>query len=299
MERNTTWSKIGTGVEEAKTISEVLEKSNLDYNVVSKNLVTVDGAPINSKMANVKEDDVTKVMGVVSKGYRIIQNSEAFDFMDYVDNIEYLKAGETKGGMVYVIGKLPEVTILGDKFTPNVIMQNGFNGRYAIKAAICPLRIVCQNQFNIAFRETSNTMTIKHSSMSYAKMNEGKKLIISTANYMNTLNAEAEKYAKIKMTDFEIEKFFNDYFPIKEDMSDCQKSRIEEKRNALRMAYRADDNTNFKNTAWGLINAMSDYITHIEPNRKTNEWEEKKFMTVTLSPVFVKFMNMIDSRCVA
>ena len=226
MERNTTWSKIGTGVKEAKTISEVLEKSNLDYNVVSKNLVTVDGAPINSKIANVKEDDVTKVMGVVSKGYRIIQNSEAFDFMDYVDNIEYLKAGETKGGMVYVIGKLPEVTILGDKFTPNVIMQNGFNGRYAIKAAICPLRIVCQNQFNIAFRETSNTMTIKHSSMSYAKMNEGKKLIISTANYMNTLNAEAEKYAKIKMTDFEIEKFFNDYFPIKEEMARMIKARL-------------------------------------------------------------------------
>ena len=90
--------------------------------------------------------------------------------------------------MVYIIGKLPEVDILGDTFTPHVIFRNGFSGKVKISAAICPLRIVCQNQFNFAFQDTQNSVAIRHVQNAGVKLQEAREVLRVSADFMAELN---------------------------------------------------------------------------------------------------------------
>lgn len=293
--RATTWSGIGTDVK-ANNITDVLRQSGLDYNVIKRPLMTKVGDQeilIPDRMATVNEK-TNEVFGIVSERYAICQNSEAFDFVDNVDGVEFVKAGQTYTGMVYVIGKLPDMTVLGDTFTPYLIFQNGHNGRYTVKTTICPLRIVCQNQFNYAFRESPNTISIQHSSQYVQKLAEAEKLIQGTVDYMKTFQGTAEELAALKIgTDADVKQIINSFFTLAADADDRQILKVEQQRTGLLNAYKTDDNANFTGTAWGLINGFSDYITHKDVKNTKNK-DDSKFMSVTLDPrLFMAFVNHV------
>lgn len=291
--RTTTWNSIGTEVK-STNITDVLKKSGLDYRVVTQPVTTKIGGKdivIPNRVATVKEG-TEEVLGIVSDRYHVCQNEEAFDFVNNVEGVEFVKAGETHTGMVYVIGKLPEVTVLGDTFTPYLIFQNGHNGFYTVKTTICPLRIVCQNQFNYAFRESPNTISIQHSSQYSAKLAEAEMLIKSTAKYMKNFNNTAEELAMLKLgDDARVQDIINSFFQIAVDATDRQIITAETQRTELFTAYKAEDNNNFAGTAWGLINGFSDYLTHKETKNTKNK-DESKFMTVTFDPKF--FMSFVN-----
>ena len=146
--RETTWSRIGTDVSKATTLDEVLGIAGLDYNVVKTPIYTMqDGKLVEytDKVATVNEL-TGETFGIVSPRYEICQNAAAFDFINSVtDEVEFVKAGTTHTGMVYIIAKMRNQNVLGDEFTPYIIFQNSHNGEYTLKATISPLRIVCQN----------------------------------------------------------------------------------------------------------------------------------------------------------
>lgn len=296
--RTATWENLGEDVQNCKTLDSVLEKSGLDFNVVKTPIFTEIGAsrvPIERTMATVIEG-TDKVLGIVSKKYEVCQNREAFDFINYIsDDLKFKKAGMTSSGLVYIISELPEVNILGDSFKPHVIYQNGFNGGISIKAAICPLRLVCQNQFNISFKETNNTVSIRHTSTMQSKLVQAREVLRNTADYMSTLNKEAEKYVGIKLSQKQLEDLINDFFPITDKMSDRTKASIERKKIDFMRAYNCDDNSNFRGTAWGIINAISDYVTHYQP-RSTEKALENRFTYVTFAPALDHFMKLLLQR---
>lgn len=266
----------------------------MNFNVVKKPLYT---QLENTKIAIDKNvatviDGTDRVLGIVSKKYEICQNRDAFDFINYISDIKFVKAGITNGGLVYLISELPEVNILGDSFKPHVIYQNGFNGGVSIKAAICPLRIICQNQFNIAFNEANNSISIRHNSTMQEKLSQAKEIMKDTAEYMKSMNKEAEKYAGIKLSHDKVSDIINEFFPITNNMSERSIAAIEKKKFEFVKAYDCNDNSNFRGSAWGIINAASDYITHYQA-RSTEKYLENKFTYVTFHPALNHFMKIL------
>ena len=293
--RTTTWNNVGTDVN-ATNVNDVLSQAKLDYKVITQPIYTDFGGTsilIPDKVATVREDK-GEVLGVVSPNYEVCQNKDAFDFVDNIDNVTFVKAGQTATGMVYVIGKLPEVTVLGDTFVPYVIFQNGHNGRYTVKTTICPLRVVCQNQFNMAFKESPNTISIRHSNKLTGKIAEAQRVLKETATYMSNFGNTAEELATLKLgSEANVKEIINAFF--KESENDTQRkiNNINEQREELFKAYKADDNANFTGTAWGLINGFSDYITHRE-TKNTVTKDEGKFMSVTFDPkMFAMFTQHV------
>lgn len=295
VDRTTTWHNIGKSVSECKNLEGVLQASGLDY--------TVEKIPV---FAYLDDNDENRIdipnrfvtvrtsdghpYEVVSDKFEVIQNREAFDFVSYMGkDLQFEKAGETQSGMVYIIGKLPEVNILGDAFIPHVIFRNGFSGKVKITAAICPLRIVCQNQFNFAFKNTQNAVTIRHVQNAQAKLEEAKEVLRLSADYMQELNTMAEKYACVKLAPDTLDKLLEQMFPLKDadNMNAFKRHQFEEQRIRFRTAYLTDDNSNFRGTAWGLINAYTDFITHRIPQGNTETKDEGKFVTVTFHPAFM------------
>lgn len=301
MIRTATWSKIGRNVEECRDMDQVLRASGLDYTVEKRPVYMADTNMkprfIPNRFATVRKED-DHAYDVVSDKFEIIQNRDAFDFVNYMgEDLTFEKAGETENGMVYIIGKLPEVSILGDAFTPYVLFRNGFNGKIKITAAISPLRIVCQNQFNFAFRNAANAITIRHVRNAESKLEEARETLKMTADYMQELNTMAEHFAGLKIAGDRMERVVKYLFPIPEDtaINPFKRKNLEDQRAAFVKAHEQDDNRNFRGTAWGLINAYTDFMTHKEPAGKREDRFEGKFVNTTFKVSMNPIVDAIEA----
>lgn len=280
MARTATWNAVGTDVATCKSVGEVLIQSGLDYQVEKQPIYLANNTLVPGKMATVRTD-TNEPLGVVSKNYQIYQNADAFDFIGNIEGIQFVKAGQTRTGMVYIIGKLADTTVLDDTFTPYVIFQTSHNGIYTVKATISPLRIVCQNQFAMSFRESNNTISIQHSSKLPQKIAQAQRLLNDTAVYMEAFGNTAEELATLKIDkNLGARRVIDAFFKTTQEMTERQLAAVERQKIAFLQAYHADDNANFTGTGWGLVNAFTDYTTHRE-RKKTKNAAESAFMNVT------------------
>lgn len=291
IERVPSWSGIGTSVIGCgNNIEDILRKSGLDYTVTSKP-VTVEGIGTLPNYKAIVREDTGRVYQIAKQSYEICQNDKAFSLIEQLpDDIAVKLAGETASGLIYMIAEMPEQNILGDAFTPHVIFQTSHTSEYGLRMAICPLRIVCQNQFSTAFGEARNTQTIKHTSSIHSQIEAANKVLVSVADYMTNFNNEAEKLANIKLPVIDaVEKLF----PLPEDASERMANNVEEKRGRFLSIYDSDDNQNFKGTVWGFINAATDFITH----RPSRNGAESHFMSTTINPEMLKHaVSIVYSR---
>jgi hypothetical protein len=76
-------------------------------------------------------------------------------------------------------------------------------------------------------------------------------------------------------------RIIDNLFEVPENATNRKMNTLEENRNFFMNILDSDDNQNFKGTAWGMINAYTDYITHLAPKRKTETIDMARFMAVT------------------
>jgi phage/plasmid-like protein (TIGR03299 family) len=289
--RTSSFATIGIDISQYTTSSDVLSAADLDYQVIKKPMFF-----LNDKNAFEEYPDklftanatTGKIYGVVSNKYEVCQNSEAFSFIDYIgkdcDGFQYVKAGETEKGLIYIIARIPNVTILGDAVTPYIIFQNSHDGQGSIRATISPLRIICQNQFNISFKESKNTVRIIHSSKMDSRILTARNMMKDVAGYMQTFNANAERLSTKHINYSDVIQIFNEVFAYNPNtMSLKQQQNFEFDRGEFLACYNNDDNQNFVGTAWGVINGAADYLTHHKSRRKTSD--DAVFVNTTLLSV--------------
>ena len=297
MTRTTTWNNIGTPISKAKNVEEALNISGLNYTVEKVPVFLENGYKVPGAYAT-KKVDSEETFGVVGEKYELIQNQEAFEFVDTLlpEGMKFVKAGETPK-MVYVIASLPDTYILDDKVTPYLIFQNSHCGKSTLKATITPLRIICQNQFNWAFRKASNKVSIRHTRSAKERLEMAKDILVHNSEYLDQFKLEAEALASTKVSKSQLDTVIQTTFPILPEANALSISKTEEKRERFLTAYNAEDNQNFKGTAWGLVNAYSDYITHKEVRKETEAALANNFIKTTLKGegigAFVNTLNHI------
>lgn len=126
---------------------------------------------INSHKATVRTDTKTN-LGIVGKGYGIVQNSKAFDFMDFIKeasgnepNIETFGA-IGNGERMFICATLGKDCFLNpdDAIKNYVVFTNSHDGTGGVMAFFTPIRVICQNTLNMAIRGCSNKVVFKHTS---------------------------------------------------------------------------------------------------------------------------------------
>jgi len=281
--RQATWSRIGHDIHTANTVEEALNIAGLNYTVEKVPVFLEDGTPIIGAFATQKAG-TRETFGVVGKGFEVIQNVEALDFINPLleQGMTFLKAGETSK-IVYLIGQLPAISVLGDKVVPHVIFQNSHNGSSTLKATIAPLRVVCRNQFNITFRNAKNQINLRHTKSIKDRLHTAQQVLIANTEYLTEFQKTAIEMAGEKVTPKAVESWVETVLDI--DPKAITK-KDEEKREALMAAYKAEDNLNFVGTKWGLINAYSDYITHRPLQKDTSSARANRFVKTTLKRGF-------------
>jgi phage/plasmid-like protein (TIGR03299 family) len=292
--RTSTWSNVGNEVS-GKTVKEVLEQSGLNYKVSKEPIFLANGRQVPGKFATVADNATKDILGTVGEDYEIIQNEDAFNFMNGAvpAGLTFERAGQLYWGLVYAIASLPTYKLFGDEIKTYIICQHSHSGQ-ALKAAILPLRILCQNQFAMAFKNIGNTVVIRHTKNAPPKMEEAKNLLQGVHDYTVNFRKSAEELAKIKIPVAVEERILAAAFPVDEKTGKAKEERMIEARTSVsKIFHDTDDLQNFKGTGYGLLNAYSDFVTHAEPARKTEHWEEAKFFKSMQTNDMDAFVNLI------
>jgi len=95
---------------------------------------------------------------------------------------------------------------------------------------------------------------------------------------MNALRGFAENMVAKKISRQKLEAIINQVFPLDEEASDRIKNNVILMRDSFKEIYKnTPDTQNFNGTAWGIFNAFADMATHVQPLRKTENFQEKRF----------------------
>lgn len=267
-------------ISSAKSVDDALELAGLNWEVEQRKLYDAYGNEYPKYRANVRTLD-DKMLGMVTEKYHIVQNSEAFNFVNNLvdEGFEFDRAGEFRdGSSIWVMGNLPKTSILGDDIANNVVFVNSHDGSSGVKVMMTPVRLICSNMLNLATKKADRIWASKHTGSITTKLEEAKYTLGLANHYISALNEEAERLVDIKVDEATLEAIFDAMFPIDKDKDTERKIRnIVEMKNNLFRCYDESDIAKFKGTAWGAVNAFADMVDHREPNRNTANFYENNW----------------------
>ena len=298
--RETPWHGLGTKVLEAPASKDALQLAGLNWRVLQEPIYTATEELIDGYKANVRDSD-RKVLGVVTDRYRVIQNDEAFAFTDGLlgEGVKYETAGSLQGGRkVWLLAHMPhEYIISGERISPYLLFSNTHDGSGAIKVALTPIRVVCQNTLNLALAGAKRSWSMIHTGDIKEKMQEAKNTLLLAEKYMDELGKEFEALRMKKLTDKQVMEYIEILLPIEDGSTPQQEKNMKRLREDMKIRYfDAPDLQGVGKNAYRFVNAVSDFATHAEPLRRTANYKENLFSrTVDGNPMIDKAYQMVSA----
>lgn len=279
--RTAPWHGLGTRVLEAPTSSAALSLAGLDWKVVQKPVFTADGLFISGFKANVRDRD-SQVLGVVSDRYKVVQNEDAFAFTDELlgEGVTYETAGSLQNGRrTWILAKLPQRYIIrGDEIDPYLVFMNSHDGTGAIKAAMTPVRVVCQNTLNLALSTARRSWSTIHTGDIHGKLQDARNTLLYADRYMAALGKTIEELSLQKLSDRQVLEYIDALFPLPEDASEVRKKNLGKLKEDLKLRYfEAPDLQHVGKNAYRFVNAVRDFATHARPLRERSSYRESLF----------------------
>lgn len=227
--REKPWHGLGTMVQEAPTSADALRLAGLDW-TVDQYPVFADDNLIPGYKANIRSSD-KKALGIVSDRYKVVQNVDAFSFTDNIigGDVHYETAGSLLGGKkVWLLAKMPDRLIAGDKTEPYMCFTNTHDGTGAVRVCMTPIRVVCNNTLNLALESAQRAWSVRHVGNISAKLDEAKQCLELADTYMDKLAEKADQMANTTVSDARLREILDQLFPSADDMTDLQKKEYPE-----------------------------------------------------------------------
>lgn len=296
--REAPWHGLGTKVIEAPDSRNALSLAGLDWEVVQEPIYTGAGEPVEGYKANIRDTD-RKVLGVVTDRYKVVQNHEAFAFTDSLlrEGVRYETAGSLQGGKrIWLLAHMPhEYMISGERFSPYLLFSSTHDGSGAVKVALTPIRVVCQNTLNLALSTARRSWSMMHTGNIKGKIQEARETLLMAGDYMEKLGREFEALRKKKLTDKEVTDYIEILLPTEDGSTPQQVKNMKKLQEDMACRYLdAPDLQDVGRNAYRFINAVSDFATHSTPLRKTSNYRENLFSkTVDGNPLIDKAYQMM------
>jgi len=283
------WHKLQnvTLAEDAKiSTSEMLSLAHLDnWNVRLEPVVMPEGyrtaEPQFMTVRTNPFDGGSDVLGFVGKRYLELQNEQAFEFADNIldGGAEWDTAGSIKNGK-QVFGSLvipKEFTLdpsgANDVTKTYLLIHTSHDGSTAISANITPVRVVCQNTLNMALGRSPQSFKVRHTQTVDGRLAEARRVLGLTFSHMDNFQAEAQKLFETKVTDDAFTNLITKFYAEPEDgASKTSQTRYENKIDLLQDLWKNSlTNANIKNTAWGVLNTMTERIDYYRTGRGASD----------------------------
>jgi phage/plasmid-like protein (TIGR03299 family) len=229
--RDVPWHGLGAVLDDYPTsIDEALDKAGLGWKVTHGDVLVVKApawtddfgvkhpaelVPAKGFKANLRED-TGDVLGIVSDEYEVVDNRDAFRFLDALigSDMHFETAGSLWGGRrVWVLARLPKyVELGGDLSATYVYVANSHDGSMAVTAAVTPIRIVCSNTLGAALHRSEygagaqRTFRFRHTGNLQAKFAEARQVLGMTIEYAAQFKELADRLARESITSERLER---------------------------------------------------------------------------------------------
>ena len=280
--RTPVWNGLGTDISACRTVDEALAKSGLDFTVHQTDVITDELYPIPLRgfKANVKDDGTP--LGIVSTKYKVVQNSDAFGFLDGLvdEGMKFERAGGLQNGRkVFVLARMPDRYIIsGESISPYIVFINSHDGSGSIKVLMTPIRMICLNMLNLALRNAMRSWSAIHSGDIPGKLEDARNTLIYADKYMQELGVTIEELKHKPITDAKVIELVSALYPTDNGMTDVQLRNVgQQRKDLLERYFHAPDLEPLRRTEYRFINAVSDHATHAEPIRRRGNFNEALF----------------------
>jgi len=233
--------------------------------------------------------DTMRALGVVGDNYHIVQPSEILDFFSHLaehNGFTLETAGSLGGGKrIWALAKVNDgATVIGqDIVKPYVLLATSYDASMATTARRTLVRVVCQNTISYALAEGGDIIKIPHSQAFNAK-DTRLDLGIAQDNFEAFL-INARKLAKREVNDVFAVEFLKQLLPvtmsIKEGVERNTPVPVESTKAFKSIIALFDEGVGVdlpeaRGTAWGLLNAVTEYTDHIagrdKESRLASSW---------------------------
>lgn len=269
--REPAWHSLGTVfTEEVTDYRRMLALAGLaDWNIRFETLTTESGLTLTSHQATVRTNPVNKetdVLGVTGNRYEIIQNEEAFAFLQSLaDGARWETAGALgHGNKVFGSIAFDRETVLdpkgvGDVIRTYALVHTSHDGSTGLGYGLTPTRVVCQNTLNVALGNLSNGGKIRHTQSAEERMTAAAEMFRHANAYFDAFDAEAKALFAKSVTD---KQYRNVVARVMGKAPEANvKGALTKYENRLGMfmqAWNGAPNAGIKGTAWGAFNALTE-----------------------------------------
>jgi phage/plasmid-like protein (TIGR03299 family) len=275
-----------------RSIDDALDKAGLGWKVTHGDVFVVKAPewtddfgtehaaeliPARGFKANLRED-TGDVLGIVSDEYEVVDNCDAFRFLDALigSELHFETAGSLWGGRrVWCLARLPEyVELGGDLSATYIYVANSHDGSMAVTAAVTPIRIVCANTLGAALRQAEHgasaqrTFRFRHTGNLQTKFAEARQVLGMTIDYQKRFKALADRLAREPISQAALEhRVLRHLWVIDDDAGARARAHRERAIERVLAIYSgrgaAGDTTgNSPGTKWTAFNAIAEHLDY-------------------------------------
>ena len=287
------WHGLGVVLEEyPRSIDDALDKSGLGWKVTHGDVLVVKApewtdafgtkhpaqlTPARGFNANLR-DDTGDVLGIVSDEYEVVDNRDAFRFLDALigSELQFETAGSLWGGRrVWCLARLPEhVELGGDLSATYIYVANSHDGSMAVTAAATPIRIVCANTLGAALHQAEHganaqrTFRFRHTGNLQTKFAEARRVLRMTIDYQRRFKELADRLALEPISETALEhRVLRHLWVIDDDTGPRARANRQRAIERVLAIYRgrgaAGDTTgNSPGTKWTAFNAVAEHLDY-------------------------------------
>lgn len=253
-------------MEQNTRITELLDKSDLNWKVRTESITTESGIILDGYSAIVR-DDTNVPLSVRSDGYHPYQNHQLMELLERVSNktgLELKKGGHFKdGARVFVQLKSNDLKLGNDKIEGYLTGINSFDGSTSLAFGPSNVTISCMNSFFAAFREMNTK--IRHTKNMIIKVDEVCRSLEGVLEEEKKVFDSIVKLSEIGYNDTYADGVIRKLFNINPEIDLKDEDAIPSvTRNKLSRFY-IDLDGEIKSKGdnlWGLFSGITKYTTH-------------------------------------
>ena len=252
-------------------VFELLEKTNLNWTVDKKELVSVDGLKTDS--FGIFRHDTNLHLGTVGERYEPYQNYElAETIVQAADGLEvnFNNGGFLKdGSKTFLQAELPSKTIGNSEVKRYITSLNSHDGSTSIGFGSSNTVVICQNTFYMAYKEINK---FRHTITAQERVKAAMLDLRQAIGLDNKLMEKFQIMSSLPLKDTILSGVMKSCF--KADLDTPTKDISTRKANQLTQVSKAIE-TEIKlegNTLWGLFNGITRYTNHIA-SKPSNQLE--------------------------
>lgn len=311
--REMPWHGLGVVLDEyPRSIDEALDKAGLGWKVSHGDVLVVrtpewtddygtkhppELTPAHGFKANLRED-TGEVLGIVSDEYEVVDNRDAFRFLDALigSELHFETAGSLWGGRrVWVLARLPEyIELGGDLSATYIYVANSHDGSMAVTAAATPIRIRCANTLGAALRHAEHganaqrTFRFRHTGNLHTKFAEARHVLGMTIDYEKQFKALADRLALEPITEPALERrVLRHLWVIDEDTGKRARANRERAIEQVLAIFRGrgtggDTTGNSPGSKWVAFNAIAEHLDYGRRYTARTDQVQRSFGDTTL-----------------